>query len=280
MTVNEDGSFGATVDAKPIFDEVIGFVAAIDPNASAASFINSVLALVDEELTVEAILDDAGQYGAVTVGEIYTALAQAIYEETGMTVQQIKDAIFADEQITSLLVAYEIIPAEQLEEIAAMNVDEMVAAYAEMTIDDIVYMIMESQSEPNEPEELSEDEEPVDTTGMLAAFAANIKQTLTQATTAQLMGEGFDTFIEVMKTFKVNALYSYVKITIGADLAFGGIEFGAKEDIKLTIPTYEYDPATEESVECKAEQYTVYEIKFVITSLSMNTTVIEAPVVA
>ncbi len=278
MTVNEDGSFGAKLDAKPAVDAVLGFVAAIDIEDTMAEFINSVLALVDPEMTVEAILDGVGTYGSLTVGEIYTAVNDAVNEKTGMTIQQLKDAVLAEEQITSLLVAYGVVTEQMLADIKAMDIDTMMADYMEMTMDDVVYMVMMSMSDPEaSPANDGDAGDTVDTTGMLAAMAAELKTMLTDTTVGVAAGEGFDVFLDVIKTVDVDALYAYVNVKLGADLSFGKIEFGEKIDISLTGPMTVYDEENETVIECKAEQYVQMEVVVAITSISSSETVIEAP---
>ena len=92
--------------------------------------------------------------------------------------------------------------------------------------------------------------------------------------------ELFDVFLDVMKTFDVEALYAYVNVKLGADLSFGKIEFGEKIDVAVTAPMSVYDEATETVIACTAEQYVKMEVVVAITSISSAKTTIEAPVAA
>lgn len=285
MKVNEDGSFGAKLDVQPAVKAAVDFIAAINPDDTVAEFINSVLALVEPTLTVETILDGVGVYGSVTVGQIYEAVSTAIETETGMTIQDIKDTVLAQQQIIDLLIGYGVVTQEQIDSAKAINVDEAIADYAAMTLDDVAYMIISSASGEAAPatdaavEGSGTAETAPDTTGTLAETAAQIKAMLTGTTVGEMAGEGFDTFLEVMKSVKVNALYAYVNVKLGADLSFGKIEFGEKVDMALTIPTREYvEVGTDyELVDCTAEQYNVTEIVVAITSISSSETAIVAP---
>ena len=150
MTVNEDGSFGAKLDAKVVIDEVIEFITSIKAEDTIGSVVNKILAIADPEMTIEAILDGVGTYGAITVGEIYTAVNDALVTETGMGINAIKNAILAEDAIVAILVDSGMVDAETLAGVKEADLDVMVKEYAAMTIDDVVYMIMMAQSAPDD----------------------------------------------------------------------------------------------------------------------------------
>ena len=152
MTVNPDGSFGAKLDLKPVIQEVVNFLSSITETTTVEEVINKALAYVDPEMTIAAILDDIATYGEITVGEIYTAINDAFLAEYGMGVNDIKNFIFAEESITSMLIANGSLDEETLASIQEMDIDAMMLEYATLKIDDLVYMMIAASPESGEPE--------------------------------------------------------------------------------------------------------------------------------
>ena len=282
MTVNPDGSFGATADVKPAINAVLDFIKGIKKEDTVGATINKVLALIDPEMTIEQIVDEAGTYGAVTVGEIYTALNEAITEEYGMSINDIKNAILAEEAIVAILIDNGIVDEEMLAAIAENDVEVIIAEYTEMTIDDIVYMMFAAQSSP-EVDAQPIDDEPVNTAGTLAAMAEEVKAMLVMTVENALGGE-YDNIMAIVKSFNVRAYYGYVNFKIGESFSIDKIEIGSKVDFSVTAPVTEYvENQNEEGeyqmvpVECTVTATNKQEIKFTITSVSNTETVITAP---
>lgn len=152
MTVNPDGSFGSKLDLKPVIQEVVTFLSSITETTTVEEVINKALSYVDPEMTISAILDDIATYGEITVGEIYTAINDAFLAEFEMGVNDIKNLIFAEESITSMLIANGSLDEETLASIQEMDIDAMMLEYATLKIDDLVYMMIAASPESGEPE--------------------------------------------------------------------------------------------------------------------------------
>ena len=269
MTVNADGSFGAKLDAKPIIAAVIEFAVDIKAEDTLASVINKVLALIDPEMTVEAILSGTSEFGALTIGEIYDALNATLVEEYGMTVDEAKDAILAEEAIVSLLVESGMADPEFLETLANTNIAAEVEANYNVTVDDLVSLMM--------------DEEASESGTTLADVVAQVEAML-GATVGDMMGAQYETVMNTLKSFNLKDYYAYLTIKLGSDLVIEKIEIGAKADLEmtLTMSNYTYDEELGEAVPVlitiSTAMYT--EVVFTITSVSSAETAITAPATA
>ena len=289
MGVNPDGSFGVFIDTKPAIDAMLSFVKDIKAEDTIGTVINKVLALIDPEMTVEAILDEVGTYGSVTIGDIYTALNDAFVTEFGMSINDMKNAVLANEGIVNVIIESGMADAETLAAIAEADVEVMIAEYTEMTIDDIVYMFLAAQSAPEDSVQPMGDEpveEPVDTTGMLAAMVTEIKGMLAMTVDAMFDGD-FESVMDIIESIDMRACYGYMSIKIADDLSIDKIEIGAKFDCTVKA-VMEYTDKTEGedgevvlvSVPCTATVTTTQQIVFTITSVSNAQTVITAPEIA
>ena len=285
MGVNPDGSFGLRVDSKVAIDAMLDYFKGIKAEDTVGSVINGILAMIDPEMmTIEAILDEIGTNGAVTVGEVYTALNAALVEETGKSVNDIKNALLAQEAIVTILVEEGVVDSETLAAIAGTDVEVMIADYTEMTLDDLVYVIMAAQSAPEESPANDEPvEEPVDTTGMLAALMGQFKEMLAMTVGDALEGE-YDAVMGIINSIDLRANYVYFTAKIGDDLAIEKIEFAQKVDFSATVVTSYYqkvevEPDVFEStpVEVTVTNSQTQEIVCTITSVSNVETVITAP---
>lgn len=297
MGVNPDGSFGLRVDSKVAIDAMLDYFKGIKAEDTVGSVINGILAMIDPEMmTIEAILDEIGTNGAVTVGEVYTALNAALVEETGKSINDIKNALLAQEAIVTILVEEGIADAETLAAIAGNDVEVMIADYTEMTLDDLVYMIMAAQSAPEESPNPGESpapeasaandepvEEPVDTTGMLAALMGQFKEMLAMTVGDALEGE-YDAVMGIINSIDLRANYVYFTAKIGDDLAIEKIEIAQKVDFSATVVTTYYQSVEVETgvfestpVEITVTNSQTQEIVCTITSVSNVETVITAP---
>ena len=289
LGVNPDGSFGVRVDTKDAIDAVLAFIKSIEADDTVGEIINSVLAMIDPEMTIESILDEIGANGAITVGEIYAALDAAFVEQFGMGINDIKNALLAEEAIVAMLVEQGIADEETLAAIAETDVEVMMADYLEMTLDDLVYMIFAAQSSPEpEVQPMTEEpvEEPVDTTGMLAMMVEEIKAMLAM-TLEEAAGIDYEMMMASIDAIEIRANYAYLTFKIADDLSIEKIEIGQKLDYTFgnTVRDYReidlgegnYDYIVIEGYETLTM---TQETVFVITSVSNVETVITAPEIA
>ena len=255
MTVNPDGSFGAKLDLKPVIQEVVNFLSSITETTTVEEVINKALSYVDPEMTISAILDDIATYGEITVGEIYTAINDAFLAEYEMGVNDIKNLIFSEESITSMLIANGSLDEETLASIQEMDIDAMMLEYATLNIDDLVYMMFAASPESGEPEVGGPTvDEYVDEIALLGeeliGEGASLVKVLgsyrdyVQAVYADENGLGYVVHVLVMSQY--GAPETETLLYIDADGKLAGVN---KLVWKTSDPIYGYVPPTDDVVD-------------------------------
>lgn len=146
-----EGNIAFAYDGKDAMNALLDYVAAIDPDTKTLeSVLNDALALVDEELTVTAILAEIEKLDTVTVGDAVAAIDAYLTENADTTLQGLKDQLIADERIV-VLFQEQGMTEEDIAEIEATVLADVIEPYKDMLLDEIVYdMVISSSSEEGE----------------------------------------------------------------------------------------------------------------------------------
>ena len=130
----EDGKGGSyTFKGKKLVNDFVAYINNLDFNtAKVSKVVNDVLALVDKELTVSAILDEAERVLGLTVNQLLNETDEALTKEYKTTIQGIFDDVMANEEILLIienaLVASgysETEAKEQIEAIKALKIADL-----------------------------------------------------------------------------------------------------------------------------------------------------------
>lgn len=142
----ENDTYVFELDVKDEVNDALSYLANLDYTQTVETYLNDVLENLGAETTVKGILTDVAACGSITVGEIYESLNGILEEEIGMDVNGLKDEVVA---LMNLNVENlpDATPEEVLAElqqaitmIEGLDVDALVAEYADMTVDDIISM--------------------------------------------------------------------------------------------------------------------------------------------
>lgn len=146
-----EGNIAFAYDGKDDMNALLDYVGAIDPETKTIeSIVNDVLALIDEELTVASILAEIEKLDTVTVGDAVAEIDAYLTENADTTLQGLKDELIADERIVALL-QEQGMTEEDIAEIEATVLADVLEPYKDMLLDEIVYdMVISSSSEEGE----------------------------------------------------------------------------------------------------------------------------------
>jgi len=133
---------GISVDLKDEANAVIEYVLALTAETTVGEVLNDVFALVDEQLTVEALIALVSDTLDLTVTEALAEIDAALTEQNGTTLQSIYDEIVADPNVVIFLKNYFTLVNAENEEITDIDAafDEV---YAEITAFKLADMITE-----------------------------------------------------------------------------------------------------------------------------------------
>lgn len=218
-------------DVKGAFDYLIN----LDYTQTLESYINAILAELGAETTVADILATIATYGDYTMGQAYDELSLLIQEQTGMTVNELKNKLI-EEFDTEILEMY--FPAEQLteilatlEEIKAMDAAELIEPYKTMTVNDVIAMMYESGYNEEEvmPMDVMYEEAPT-----LEELIAEISQIVSMMTLEDVLAS-MEYSSELIKSVLSNITIN--KLGQRAVLRFNGYAISSVElatDVDLT----------------------------------------------
>jgi len=134
-----EGNISFAYDGKDDMNALIDYVAAIDPDTKTIeSVLNDVLALIDEELTVAAILAEIEKLDTVTVGDAVAAIDAYLTENADTTLQGLKDEVLADERVVALL-QEQGLTADEIQAAQDAVLADLLEPSKDMLLDEIVY---------------------------------------------------------------------------------------------------------------------------------------------
>lgn len=149
----EDNEYKFQLDLKKDATDALNYLANLDYTQTLETYLNSVLTKFGSNKTVKDILDEVGSHGAYTVGEAYAALNEILVQETGKNVKGIKDELVAELKALDTSIFEEYLSADEiaqfnaiLTQIEGMDVDAFVQPYAEVTVDELLVMLLAAQS--------------------------------------------------------------------------------------------------------------------------------------
>lgn len=176
----ENDTYVFELDVKDEVNDALSYLANLDYTQTVETYLNGVLENLGAETTVKGILTDVAACGSITVGEIYESLNGILEEEIGMDVNGLKNEVVAQ-----LNLYVENLPDAMPEEVLAelqqaitmiegLDVDALVAEYADMTVDDILYYYVTNGAEG-------------DSSGVLEQLTDMAYQTLSTTTLADVL---------------------------------------------------------------------------------------------
>lgn len=273
--VDKKGDFN--INFKTYLDELFAYVDEIDVETKTLeSLIDDALHLVDEELSVENILNKVKSFASLTVAEALAELDAWLTENYETTLQGIYDTVVADERVELLVRFYlQAMGSESgepvtdadvkafLDELKAVKVDEFIAAYVDTdtVLYDLVMSLISSMggaegapsqpgNNPNVPmsDELEGTDEPdyppINT--LFGAIADFLDLTLAEFE-AEIGNPIFTTIKESISGITINTLMTESTINFTDGFALDELSFGTKADIVAEFPYALDDTKTEKT---------------------------------
>lgn len=269
----ENGKLGGSVDFKDQANAVYDFIDGIDPETDTIEgLVNEILVKVNPALTVESVLNAVVTYSEYTVKQVYDAINALLFTEYQTNLQAIKDELFANEEFVALLTETGM-PAEMLQSVKEMKLDDLVTQYKDLTLNQILEMLVAGgQSSPDtdspatmnatEGEEGSNEDiqsSPTSTEQFVAMIKGYIQAPLKTLFASDEEYESFATTLSMMKGIEVKNL------TMTYELDFGSTSNVQSASFDYT---YEYEMASATIITSAS---------FVLNSISETVTTITLP---
>lgn len=270
----KDGMFVIAFDAKTLVNDTIAMLVD-DPTME--ELVNYALAMVDEELTVEGILDKLATYGDKTILDVYDEIDAWLVANYEKGVQDIVELVTKDQDIIDALEEVGLEDA-LIEQFQNFNVEEtltsMLEAYnmKDLTIDEIIAMMMGGMGGQAAP--MASEEAPEMT---LESIVEMVKEQYLDMTLSEMVGEDWEDGVAVLEKVKANALSASFGTKYGNDKKVNYIEMKMNFDVDAasTNTNSLYDSETGEYVyETIIEEMSVAE-SFTIKISEISTSLVE-----
>lgn len=154
-----DGKIEIAYDFAPMIEDIYDWLEGIDETTDTLRrLVDDVLKVIDPALTAELVLQELVECSKMTVGEVLTAIDEALAEE-GTSLQQIKDQLFATEFADVLLTDMLALDAETIAFMEAFQIDDLKEGeIGGLLVDDLLYEMALNFGLVTEPEEVTEEE--------------------------------------------------------------------------------------------------------------------------
>ena len=133
-----------TLDLKKEFNDLFNYVGNLSVNTKVGDVVNYALGHIDEELTWQDITGAIKDKGGYTVSTIVNVLDNELYNASGMRLQDVKDAIFAEPTVYDALLQE--LGKDMADTIVNITVADLVSEYGALTVDNLVQMAAESET--------------------------------------------------------------------------------------------------------------------------------------
>ncbi len=267
----ENDMFVIAFDAKDLVNDTVAKLAS-DPTIEELA--DYALAMVDEELTVESILDKVATYGEKTVMDVYGEVDAWLVENYEKGVQAIVELVTKDQAIIESLEEAGL-KSDELEAFKNFNVEEtltsMLKAYEmeEMTIDEIIAMMM--AGEMGGTALMASEEAPKFT---LEAMVEQLKTEMLNKKLSETMDEeDWAVAEEILGKIEVNALSASFGAKYGNDNKVNYIEVAMDVDFDFAMESWNDEEEKSEFVDASlAESFTIK-----VSNISASKSAIEFP---
>lgn len=217
-----------SVDYKDEVNSAIDFLGDYDTNKTLEAVLNEALTAAGVDKDVDAILDGVGALGTLKVGDA-VAVANAyltLYYQTNL--QAVLDAALADEAVLAALQGAGV-PAEMITQLKGIKISDLVTAYGEMTIDEVLTMLTAGFETEAVDAESEETQAPTIT---LQSFADMAKSYLENTKISDL-NENIVQAQAMLKAIDVTAFGGNVAVTYNGEANVMEIALESRVDIAV-----------------------------------------------
>ncbi len=238
--VVENNAFVFELDIVEEVKDAIDYIKNIDYKQTIETYVNSILASLGAEVTIADILAEIATYGDYTVGQAYDAISALIREETGLTMNEFKNKLI-EELDLSMLEGY--LSEEEyqmvissIQSFKAVDLDEMVNPYREMTVNDILNMMFAGPNTEGGMEYMTVMEEPAITLEYLIAQISEMIKTMTLEDVVTSIGLTVEMIITELSYLSIDKLASGVSLRFNG-YAISSIELTENWQFSYNNPT-------------------------------------------
>ena len=274
----EDGAMVVTLDCAPALNAVLDYMTTLTADRTLESVVNDLLGCIDPTLTAEAVLDQVATLGTMTVSEAYAVLDDIAKEETGYSIQNLKELLIMNEDVQAALQEAGA-TEEDIQMIDDFDIEAYVAEYGEWSLNEVLRVVINQMNAgsgtapdgelggditsemPEEPEEIPEG------TDIIGRAAEQAKAFLKETTLGDL-----EEMLEMQGT--LNTLQQIGAIEVNkADL-----KYGVKYDKDMKIDALVLGFALNMSNEIDGETATAsVDVKITVSEISAQRVTIALP---
>ena len=266
----KDNKGSVTVDMKDGLEAVLDYIVALDlETTTVGDVINDVLALIDESLTIESIIETEAAIYAMTVSEAIDALDQYLTVNQGITLQQLYVTVLSNEQIVSILKENMMANGQMTEvefeqSLAALKLTDVKTLIPEEIANVTIYELIADSMATGEGGTYPSLEE------SLGSATALLNMTLAELEASEEFGIPFSEMQAAFAGVTVNELYVQLDVELKGIFKLDKIKFTFTADVSTESASYFAPDKTDVT-------NAVTTITAEISGISKNKIEIEAP---
>lgn len=238
----ENGAMVVTLDGSDALNGVLGYIGGMTAETTVGEIVNDGLALIDPTLKAEDILEMLSTLGTVTVEEAYTYIDDIVKEETGYSIQNLKNVLLMNEEVQALLLQAGM-TEEMIEDVETFDVEEYLigeeSPYKTLTLNQLIGMIVEANTAYPD-EQLPEDQIPensVEAYSDSSDSSSEIEEEIDYVGEYVMMAEEFlnMTLADVETAYGVENLVVVLQTIGSVSVDDASVKYGVKYDKNMQI---------------------------------------------
>ena len=223
-----------SVDYKDEANTVLDFAANYDINKTLETALNEALTAMGADTNVDAILDSVGALGTLKVSQVVSTVDAYLTLNYQTNLQAIWDAALVDETVVGALLQAGM-TQENINAMKAIKVSDLVTEYGEMTMDDVLALVISMTQTETTTTEGSGEGESAETPAITLKALTDMAKAYLEATKISDLNANLAQIQAGLKGLDFTALGGSVSVTYDSAASVSEIAVEAAVTMSMTM---------------------------------------------
>ena len=223
-----------SVDYKDEANTVLDFAANYDINKTLETALNEALTAMGADTNVDAILDSVGALGTLKVSQVVSTVDAYLTLNYQTNLQAIWDAALVDETVVGALLQAGV-TQENINAMKAIKISDLVTEYGEMTMDDVLALVISMTQTETTTTEGSGEGESAETPAITLKAITDMAKAYLEATKISDLNANLAQIQAGLKGLDFTALGGSVSVTYDSAASVSEIAVEAAVTMSMTM---------------------------------------------
>lgn len=223
-----------SVDYKDEANTVLDFAANYDINKTLETALNEALTAMGADTNVDAILDSVGALGTLKVSQVVSTVDAYLTLNYQTNLQAIWDAALVDETVVGALLQAGM-TQENINAMKAIKISDLVTEYGEMTMDDVLALVISMTQTETTTTEGSGEGESAETPAITLKALTDMAKAYLEATKISDLNANLVQIQAGLKGLDFTALGGSVSVTYDSEASVSEIAVEAAVTMSMTM---------------------------------------------